>query len=102
MQYKAREELITNLQETFQSLMETYDLDEIGMFEEEGPENQYFIGYTIKKDDKAYMIHQQFNKNDSDKLALIEEKWAIETDEPQQLDKHNFMSLDEAFNKILH
>ncbi|MBB6454930.1 hypothetical protein HNQ94_003419 [Salirhabdus euzebyi] len=97
----SREQLINEIQDSFVTLMDQYDIDEIGIFEEEGQENQYYLGYTVRKDGKAYMIHHPYQKNRQGELTPLSDEWTVETDEPDLEDKRGYDNLDEVFNELL-
>lgn len=100
MEYLSREQLINNMQKSFESFINQYGIDDIGIFEEEGQDDLYYMGYTIKKDGKTYHIHRPFRKNNNGGLAAIENEWTIEPDEPEKTDLKGYHSLDSAFREI--
>ncbi|MRH42630.1 hypothetical protein GH741_08020 [Aquibacillus halophilus] len=102
MEYIPRQQILGEIQNNFQTILETYDIDEVGIFEEEGQDNNYYMGYTITKDDKAFLIHQTFKKNDEGNMAPVLQEWTVESDEPNDEDRSGFGSLDEIFNKIFN
>lgn len=101
MNFIPREQLIAELQQSFQSYINQYGIDDIGIFEEEGQDDQYHLGYTIKKEGKTYFIHSSYRKNNSGALAPINNEWTIETDEPQTKDLSGFDTMETALNQIL-
>ena len=100
MQYLPREEIINELQEPFQSYIEKYGIDDIGIFEEEGQDNYYYLGYNVQKGGKTYHIHTPFKKNDHGELAALSNKWTIETDEPNSDDRSGYRDLESVFREI--
>ncbi|PWW25497.1 hypothetical protein DFO73_11396 [Cytobacillus oceanisediminis] len=100
MDFLPREQIINALQEPLQSYISKYGIDDIGIFEEEGQDNQYYMGYTVKKEGKTYHIHSPYTKNDNGGLAPIKKEWTVETDEPQKDDRRGFNDLDQAFRVI--
>lgn len=100
MENLSREQLINNLQTSFESYINQYGIDDIGIFEEEGQDDLYYMGYTIKKDGKTYHIHRPFRKNNNGGLSPIENEWTIESDEPEKTDLKGYHSLDSAFREI--
>ncbi|WP_102275145.1 DUF5634 family protein [Cytobacillus massiliigabonensis] len=100
MESLPREQLIANLQKSFQMYINQYGMDDIGVFEEEGQDDLYYLGYTIKKDGKTYHIHSPYRKDTFGGLSLIKNEWTIESDEPQKTDLNGFHSLDSAFRYI--
>ncbi|GLB59902.1 hypothetical protein NCCP133_20340 [Cytobacillus sp. NCCP-133] len=83
MEFLPREQIINLLQEPFQLYIDKYGIDDIGIFEEEGQNNQYYLGYTVKKAGKTYHIHSPFIKDDHGGLASAENEWILESDEPK-------------------
>lgn len=100
MEYLAREQIIDELQQSFQPYLNQFDLDDIGVFEEAGQGNHYYIGYTAKKDGKTYHIHTPFIKNNKGELAPLNNDWTIETDEPEKNDHHGYTTVESAFREI--
>jgi hypothetical protein len=100
MESISREQLIHNLQQSFQSLTQEHNLDHIGVFEEEGQDSQYYVGYTVKKDGKAYMVHQPYTKRDDNTLSPMETKWTVETDNPNGIDTNGYKRLEDALEEI--
>ncbi|EDL64833.1 hypothetical protein BSG1_13626 [Bacillus sp. SG-1] len=100
MAFLSREQLINELQTSFPSLMEEYGLEEIGVFEEEGQKDQYYLGYTVKKDGKAYMIHLPYKKDHDGGLEPSSQQWTIESDDPDAADHTGFDSMESALRGI--
>lgn len=100
MEFLPREQIINALQEAFQSYIDKYGIDDIGIFEEEGQNNQYYLGYTVKKAEKTYHIHSPYIKDDNGGLAPAENEWTVESDEPKGKDRRGFTNLEQAFKEI--
>jgi hypothetical protein len=100
MEFLPREQIINELQQSFQSYIEKFDLDGIGIFEEEGVDDHYFIGYTINKAGKTYFVHSPYRKNEAGGLTPIDQEWTLETDEPQKEDKNGFHDLESVLRTI--
>ncbi|MDC3415457.1 DUF5634 family protein [Aquibacillus salsiterrae] len=98
---RTRQQLITELQDTFETIIETYDIDAIGIFEEEGQDSNYYVGYTVKKDDKEFFINQPYKK-ENNQLALLNQQWTIETDEPSTTDKRVLQNLEDVLKEIVN
>ncbi|KOP82855.1 DUF5634 family protein [Cytobacillus solani] len=97
MESLSREQLINNMQKSFQMYINQYGLDDIGVFEEEGQDDLYYFGYTIKKDGKTHHIHSPYRKDTHGGLSPIINEWTIESDEPQKTDLKGYHSLESAF-----
>ncbi|MCM3600853.1 DUF5634 family protein [Robertmurraya korlensis] len=100
MKYGTREEIMNTLQQSFHSLMDTYQLEDIGVFEEQGPNGEYYFGYTINQNGGTYMLHQTYKANHNGKFELITNEWTIETDEPNFNDKKGYENIEEAFHHL--
>ncbi|MGI8385975.1 DUF5634 family protein [Robertmurraya sp. P23] len=100
MENGTREEIMNTLQQSFHSLMDTYKLEDIGFFEEQGPNGEYYIGYTINQNGGTYMLHQTYKTNHDGQFGLINKDWTIETDEPNFNDKKGYGSIEEAFQQL--
>ncbi|WP_158737902.1 DUF5634 family protein [Alteribacillus sp. YIM 98480] len=101
MEFIPREQLINELQDSFKPLMEKYDIDNIGVFEEEGQDDSYYVGYTVSKNGKVYMVHHPYTKNKDGHLARAQGGWTVETDEPGTMDEESFEDVDEVFQRFL-
>ncbi len=95
MDYFQRETIINEMNESLPDLLAKYGLDDIGIFEEEGEGNTYFLGYTVRKSGEVYMIHQAFTKNQHGELASTESSWVIESEDG---DTRGYRNLDEVFS----
>jgi len=100
MEYLTREQIINDLQQSYQPYMDKFDIEDIGIFEEEGQDDQYYIGYTARKEGKTYHIHTPFKKNHRGELTPIKNEWTIESDEPQREDLHGFRDIESALREI--
>lgn len=100
MEYGSREEIMNTLQQSFHSLLDRYKLEDIGVFEEQGPNREYYIGYTINQNGGTYMLHQTYKTNDNGQFELVNKEWTIETDEPNFEDKKGYGSIEEAFQDL--
>lgn len=100
LEYGTREEIMNTLQQSFHSLMDTYKLEDIGLFEEQGPNGEYYMGYTINQNGGTYMLHQTYKTNYDGQFGLINKEWTIETDEPNFDDKKGYGSIEEAFQQL--
>lgn len=100
MEFLPREQIIDEMQQSLQSYLNEYNFDDIGIFEEEGQEERYYMGYTINKNGKTYIVHSPFQKNKAGELSPIAKEWTIETDEPHKKDQKGFHDLESALNHI--
>jgi hypothetical protein len=100
MAFLSREQLINELQTAFPSLMEEYNLEDIGIFEEEGQKDEYYLGYTVRKDGKAYMLHLPYKKDHDGGLEPSSNQWTIESDDPDTVDTTGYDSMDSALRGI--
>jgi hypothetical protein len=100
MDHLSREEVINALQEPFQSYLEQYGMEDIGIFEEDGQDDIYHMGYTVKKDGKTYHIHTSFRKNNEQELAPLNNLWTVESDDPHKEDHTGYRDLESAFRNI--
>jgi hypothetical protein len=78
--------------------MDKYDLDDIGIYEEEGEGNHYYMGYTIRKDGLVYMINRPYIKNAQNELTIDKDEWTVQTDEGNEV--KGIHNLEEVFQKI--
>ncbi|MEH7380231.1 DUF5634 family protein [Bacillus sp. JJ1533] len=100
MDYLSREQIINELQQSFQPYLNKYGIDDIGIFEEEGQGDRYYLGYTTRKDGKTHHIHLPYKKNNDGGLAPIDSKWTVESDNPLETDLKEFEDLDHVFREI--
>ncbi|WP_102347150.1 DUF5634 family protein [Bacillus sp. Marseille-P3661] len=97
MEYKNRESILDEMQKSLQPLMQQYDLDSIGIYEEQGEDENYYIGYSIEKKDNFFIINLPYVKNEQGNLAVKDTNWTIQLDDHEE---KNIKSLDEVFNRI--
>jgi len=100
MEYTNRDDVVRELQQSFQPLMTKYGIEDIGVFEEQGQKDIYHMGYTIRKEGKTYMIHTPYLKNEEGQLAPGKDLWTVETDEANTDDVSGFDNLDDALQSI--
>jgi hypothetical protein len=100
MDFLPREQILRELQHASSEYMEKYNLNDIGIFEEEGQDDQYHLGYTVKKGDKAFHIHTPFVKNDHGELAPASKAWVLESDDPQGDDSGGYPDLESVLREI--
>lgn len=98
-QFESRGQLVNQLSHSMEPLLNEYQLDDIGVYQEEGVEDLYYAGYTIKKEDKVYMIHQPYSKNKNGEISMVDGQWTIQSDDGNY-EKKNIGSLEEAFSYI--
>ncbi|SDJ97006.1 DUF5634 family protein [Sediminibacillus albus] len=94
------DQIMNDLQESFRPLMDKYDIDDIGTFEEEGQDQHYYVGYTVRKDGRVYMVHMPFTKNADGQLSLARQEWTVETDDPTDEDLGGFPTIDAVFEHL--
>jgi hypothetical protein len=97
MEFVPRSVIIHEFIDALQPLMDVYHLDQVGIFEEEGEGNKYYIGYTINKDDKMIVLHMPFVKNERGELALEKQEWTVRKDGREQ---KGYYSLQAAMDEI--
>jgi hypothetical protein len=100
MDFLSREQIINELQDTFQPFINKYGIEDIGIFEEEGQDNHYYLGYTVRKEGKTYHIHSPYLKNNHGGLSPERKEWTIESDEPDRKDLKGFKGLEDALREI--
>ncbi|MBS4177747.1 DUF5634 family protein [Lederbergia citrea] len=100
MEFLSREQIINELQQSFQPYIEKFDLDGIGIFEEEGKDNRYYLGYTAEKDGKTYHVHIPYIKNNSGALAPVETEWTVESDDPRDEDRRGYNDVESIFRTL--
>ncbi|EPR28878.1 hypothetical protein I656_01445 [Geobacillus sp. WSUCF1] len=99
MEFAPRSVVIEEFIDTLEPMMEAYGLDQVGIFEEHGEGNRYYVGYTINKDDEMITIHMPFVKNERGELALEKQEWTVRKDGRE---KKGFHSLQEAIEEVIH
>jgi hypothetical protein len=97
MQYINREILLNDLTNRLQELMMEYDLEDIGIYEEQGVGNEHYIGFTIRKNGEVYMVNLPFVKNDNGELVVREQDWTIQYETGES---HGYKSLDDVISAI--
>lgn len=97
MDFLSREAIISEMSQSLEELLRKYDLEDIGVFEEEGEANRYYLGYTIRRNGNVHMVHLPFMKNDQGNLAPIDDAWVVESENG---DTHGYQSLEDAFNSL--
>ncbi|MFC0274033.1 DUF5634 family protein [Metabacillus herbersteinensis] len=97
MEFLSREEVVRDLTDSMQSIMVQYDVEDIGVYEEEGEGNQYYMGYTIRKNGKVYMINTPYVKNEDHELAQQNQIWTIQEGTGES---KGYQSLSDVFKKI--
>jgi hypothetical protein len=100
MEFLSREQIINELQNSFQPFIDKYGIEDIGVFEEEGQDNHYYLGYTVRKEGKTYLIHSPYLKNQSGGLAPEKKEWTVESDDPEGKDLKGFKELEDALRDI--
>ena len=100
MESSSREQIIKSLQQPFQFYIDHFGIDNIGIFEEEGQAEVYYLGYTVSKNGKTYHIHTPYKKNNSGGLTPIDTEWTLETDDPEGNDLQGYQNLESAFRDI--
>ncbi|WP_026672730.1 DUF5634 family protein [Alkalihalobacterium bogoriense] len=98
MESVTRETILQEMNDSLERIMNKYDVDDIGIFEEQGEAEEYYIGYTIRKADAVFMVHRPFYKDEQGLLAPHEKKWTVEFEDGE--DFHGFSSLDEAMDNV--
>lgn len=100
MEHLSREEILNDLQRSFESYINQYDIDDIGIFEEQGENNHYYFGYTVKKGDKTFHIHSPYSQKGNDRFTPEKSSWTIETDNPKDKDVRGYSDLDSVFQNL--
>jgi hypothetical protein len=98
MDFSPREEIMNQFVYSIENLLNTFDLDDIGIYEEEGEGKHYYMGYTIRKDGKVYMINQPYIKDEQKNLAVQHNEWTIQTEKGKEI--KGFSNLETAFQHI--
>ena len=100
MEYLSRNEILNELQNSLPEYIEKFDLDSIGIFEEHGEGDRYYLGYTVSKGEKTYHVHLPYTKSNEGNLTPLGNEWTVETDEPNNEDRRGFDSLESVFEQI--
>ncbi|QOY34995.1 DUF5634 family protein [Anaerobacillus isosaccharinicus] len=97
MEFIEREAILTEMNHSLHTMLEKYDLEDVGIFQEEGEGNDYYLGYTVRKNGEVYMIHQKFRKDEQGNLKPSEQSWVIECEEG---DSRGYENLDAVFSYL--
>jgi hypothetical protein len=100
MEFLPRAQIINELQEPFQSYIQKFGIDDIGIFEEEGEKDLYHMGYTVNKSGNTYHIHRAYRKDDNGGLAPDMHEWTVESDDPEKEDIGGYKDLESVFKSI--
>ena len=100
MDFLSREAILHEMNDSLEHMLQKYNLEDIGIFEEEGGGDRYYLGYTVRKNGEVYMVHMPFVKNEEGQLARLEEGWVIESDEGDGSEARGYENLDDAFNYL--
>lgn len=100
MEYITRSNLIEELQEPFQQYLEQFELDEIGIYEEDGQDDITHMGYTVTKNGQTYHLHTSFRKNEQERLTPLNNLWTLERDEPSSEDRTGYRDVESIFREI--
>jgi hypothetical protein len=97
MDFISRKEIIAGLNHSLEPMLNKYNLDEIGVYEEEGEGKTYYMGYTIKKDNHVFMIHLPYEKNNEGELSVKDSTWTIQSENNEV---RGIETLDQAVNQM--
>jgi hypothetical protein len=97
LDYQSRETIMDDMNHGLAQLMNRYQLDDIGIYEEEGAGKNYYLGYTVRKDGKVFMINIPYEKNEEGELAAQDQEWTIQAETGE---KKGYRSLNEVFEEI--
>lgn len=100
MEFLSREQIINELQQSFELYIDHFDIEDISIFEEEGQDERYYIGYTVNKDGKTYHIHTPYIKDNNGGLASVSKEWTVESDDPKKDDVTGYNDLESVFREI--
>lgn len=100
MDYLSREQIINELQQSFELYIDKFGIENVGIFEEEGQAERYYMGYTVKKDGKTFHIHIPYTKNNNGELAPINKEWTVESDDPKKDDVRGYKDLESVLREI--
>lgn len=100
MEFIPREQVMSELQQSLQTYIQQFDIDAIGIFEEQGEGDHYYLGYTVTKGEKTYHIHLPYVKNNEGGLSPAKNEWTIESDDPQVQDERGYSNIEEVFNHL--
>jgi len=99
LNYIPYEQLKNDMTHQLKELMTKYDLEDIGIYEEEGTGDTFYLGYTIRKDGRIYMVNMPYKKDHHGRLALEHQDWTIQEEEGES---KGYQSLEEVFSHIHH
>ncbi|WP_077623294.1 DUF5634 family protein [Sediminibacillus massiliensis] len=94
------DQIADDLRDSFRPLAEKYNLDDIGLFEEEGQDNAYHIGYAIKKDGRVFMVYLPFIQGEEGYLTLAKQEWTVQTENPTDDDLKGFANIEDVLQKL--
>ncbi len=97
MEYVPYVQLKNDMTHQLKGLMTKYDLEDIGIYEEEGIGDTFYMGYTVRKDGKIYMVNMPYKKDHYGRLALQNQDWTIQFEDGES---KGYQSLDEVFSHI--
>ncbi|SEM93507.1 hypothetical protein SAMN05192533_10752 [Mesobacillus persicus] len=100
MDISSREEILNDLQRSFETYMNQFNLDDIGIYEEQGQGNTYYIGYTVKKDGRTYHIHTPYHQNEHGGFTSGKKEWTVEPDDPNKEDLSGYDDLESVLRDI--
>ena len=100
MEFIAREQVIKELQQSFQNYIDKYGIEDIGIFEEEGQDDHYYLGFTVSKEGRTYHVHTPYIKNNNGGLAPLKQEWTVESDDPREVDLKGYDDLESVFREI--
>lgn len=97
MEYIPYEQLKNDMNQQLKELMMKYNLEDIGIYEEEGAGDTYYLGYTVRKDGKIYMVNMPYKKDHHGGLALQHQDWTIQEENGES---KGYQNLEEVFSHI--
>jgi hypothetical protein len=95
-----REQILADLQRSFEGYLNEYGADSIGTYEEPGQGGRYYFGCTVKKDDRTFHIHTPFAQQEDGSFTALGNGWTAETDDPKLQDKRGYGDLESALKEI--
>jgi hypothetical protein len=97
MDVQSRNTIINSLEGDFNTLMEQYNLDRIGVYEEEGKDNLYYMGYTVVKDGKTYMLSTPYSKDNNGQLSSKNAPWTLQAEDGE---KAGYQTIHDILSEI--
>lgn len=91
------ETLFNEFEQSLPALIEQYNLDKASVYEEEGENGNFYIGYAVKKSKKIFFIHLPFEQDDKGQLKMLANDWTIRAENEEY---NGFDSLDTVFEKV--